>query len=189
MTQKFVIHPEEEKLIEAAINLGNWIICQPDITEDQKIIIQEVQAAFRKLPEATFGLNACYEFRANNVEIDNWNGKEPVPEGEERLWSAGYYQGQDANGRLVAVIEIFNIFHPLPRGYYEEFAGEEMELSIYKISYDASTANSKQEYQITEWQRARINDWITDTQNPQKFQRDGINFSIEVDKWYPASRL
>ena len=84
MNQKFIIFPEDEKVIEAAIKLGDWIVCQPETTGEEKATVREVQAALRKLPEVTFGLSADYEFSATSIELEDWDGKEPVPEGEER---------------------------------------------------------------------------------------------------------
>ncbi|EGW23211.1 hypothetical protein [Methylobacter tundripaludum] len=78
MNQKFVIFPEDEKVIEAAIKLGDWIACQPETTNEEKAIVQEVQAALRKLPEVTFGLSADYEFSATSIELENWDGNKRV---------------------------------------------------------------------------------------------------------------
>lgn len=185
MNQKFAIFPEDEKVIEAAIKLGDWIVFQPETTNEEKAIVQEVQAALRKLPEVTLGLSADYEFSATSIEVENWDGKEPVPKGEERLWSVSYSQGQDANREVCAIVEIFNIFHPYPRRYYEEFAGDEMEFYLYKRSTEKPMDSTKEDHSITEWQQARIDDWIKDTQDPEKFKRDGVNFEIEVNKWKP----
>ena len=109
------IFPEDEKVIEAAIKLGDWIVCQPETTNKEKAIIQEVQAALRKLPEVTLDLSADYEFLATSIELENWDGKEPIPKGEERSWSVSYGQVQDTNGEICAIVEIFNMFHPYPR--------------------------------------------------------------------------
>lgn len=186
MNQKFVIFPEDEKVIEAAIRLGDWIVCQPETTNEKKAIVREVQAALCKLPEVTFGLSADYEFSATSIELENWDGTEPVPEGEERSWCVCYYQGQDANKEVCAIVEIFNMFHPWPRKYYEEFAGSEMEFLLFKRSTEKTMDSTKEEHSISEWQQARIDDWIKDTQDPEKFKRDGMNFEIEVSKSQPS---
>lgn len=60
-----------------------------------------------------------------------------------------------------------------------------MEFYLFKRSTEKPIDSTKDDHSITEWQQARIDDWIKDTQDPEKFNLDGVNFVIEVNKWEP----
>lgn len=66
------IRPEEEKLIQAAIGLGEWLAAQPESTAPQRAAIVQMLAFLRNLPAPPpAGLHGefGFEFVHNNLDI------------------------------------------------------------------------------------------------------------------------
>lgn len=61
---RFVIRPEHEPLVKAAIGLGDWILREPELTEDERRIVLDLQDALRRLPEDSPGCDLSYGFVA-----------------------------------------------------------------------------------------------------------------------------
>lgn len=185
MSQVFLIHKEEQALIEAAIRLGDWVSAQEGITNEQIEGVKQLQEALRRLPEVTDGLCAEYGFSATDVSVEEWDGLEPVPEGTERCWNVMYSQARELDGSIVSVLEIFSIFHPFPLRYYEEFAGDEMELTVYKRSFQKNSDSDIQADQLTDWHIGRIRDWVSSVNAPDLYRKDNVRFEVEADTWIP----
>ena len=80
MTAPFAIEPADLPILEAAIALGDWIKSQDDTSAIDRAIVESVQEALRRLPEATESVNGEYEVRVVTREDDRK---------VLRLWSVG----------------------------------------------------------------------------------------------------
>lgn len=69
-TLQFLISTTEQPLIAAAIELGDWIAAQREVTRKQRRIISEVQQALRQLPKLSKGITGEYGFQLRNLNGD-----------------------------------------------------------------------------------------------------------------------
>lgn len=69
----FALRDEDRPLIEAAIQLGDWLLTQ-EVTPEQVRAIRWLQDALRRLPRPTLGMDAEYGFRVVDADLHAWNG-------------------------------------------------------------------------------------------------------------------
>jgi hypothetical protein len=67
---EYLIATNEKPLITAAIDLGDWITAQREISRKQRKIINEVQQALRQLPRFSRGVTGEYGFQLRNLNGD-----------------------------------------------------------------------------------------------------------------------
>lgn len=65
---KYLIAETERPLITAAVQLGEWVLAQRDITRKQKKIVTQMLEALRALPQVTNGVSAEFGFDSNTVQ-------------------------------------------------------------------------------------------------------------------------
>lgn len=101
----FNLRPEDQRLIEAAIALGEWLAASPAITTEQLHCLRTVQAVLRRLPEDTRALlDARYGFRIAPPALTT---------GVARSWTVSL--SRHAPGEP-GILEIFNAHFTLPAG-------------------------------------------------------------------------
>ncbi len=104
---RFDTRPQEEELIVAALDLGDWLLLQPELARKDRDIIERAETALRRLPDVTPDLDAEYGFAVRS----------PFRDGElYRSWAVGICPSS---------LEIFSIYSPDPRvDIWEEINSE-----------------------------------------------------------------
>lgn len=105
----YAIRPEDERLIEAAIGLGDWIVAQPGITVAQRAAVEALQDALRGLPSVPPPMVAEYGFHVRT---------EPAPgKGLYRAWRVSL----SPSG-----LEIYSVYSPDEPIEFEEKVSHEL---------------------------------------------------------------
>ncbi len=152
---KFDIRSEDWPLIAAAVGLGDWLVNFKGATKAQVETIRSLQAALRRLPQASPGLNAEYGFRV-------WTGENEL-QWLAREWCV-YMNGK------VNVIEIFSNFVPYPEVDIWEMMERELSFDLR-----AGEQNKNSTFYYDEW--------IKEVSNPAAFRTEGCQFAIEANAW------
>jgi len=150
---KFDIRPQDWPLITAAVGLGDWLANFKDATKEQVEAIRSLQAALRRLPEVSPGLNAEYGFRV-------WTGE------NELQWLAREWCVSMSRKK----IEIFSNYVPYPEVDIWEMMDRELEFYL-----GAGDQNKNSTFYYDEW--------IKEVSNPAAFQTEGCQFAIEANVW------
>ncbi len=90
---RFRLRPADFKLVNSAIQLGDWILAQPEAKPEQRLAVESLNEALRKLPELTEGLDLSF-----GVDLGFRN-----PDGTSlsRAWRVGLFTSKDERLRLV----------------------------------------------------------------------------------------
>jgi len=151
-TLKWHIRDEDKALINAAIQLGEYIKNHPQITPVQKHTISQIQNCLKDLPNYTPGISASYELRIVN--------EAGFPEmGIRRSWSVEIYND---------TIEIMSDYESFPEPE-DRFENTLIELNFCLI------AGKERNNDRTNYLR-----WIIETSDPDLFLTKGYHAEIEV---------
>ncbi len=149
---KWYIRDEDKPLINAAIQLGEYIKNNPQTTPIQKLTISQIQNCLKDLPNYTPGISASFELRIVN--------EAGFPEmGIRRSWSVEIFNN---------TIEIMSDYESFPKPK-DRFENTGIELNFCLI------AGKERNNDQTNYLR-----WIIETSNPDLFLTKGYHAEIEV---------
>lgn len=149
-------------IIQAAIQLGDWLLSLENLTEQDKTAIKAVQQALQKLPEVEEDILAMYGFSFERGDAEN---------GLVRGWdiSLEYNAGApEQQGGL----EIFSSYIPLPHTNDPDVLAEKQQREVYfhwPIGDICSFIKAEQAQQ-----------WIEDVSQPLQFIEAGDRLRIEI---------
>jgi len=158
---KYDLRAEDWPLIEAAIRLGDWLVSQPEVTEEQQKAIRCLQSALRRLPEASPGVDVEYGFSAVIGEGYYVEMKEDEWEGLYRSWGVSMFPP--------GLLEIFSIYTPHPEVDYFEQMAHELEFAL-----KAGEPNER----VGDFY---YQEWIAEVSDPGQFRKEGVHFEIEAE--------
>ena len=105
----YVLRPEDQRLVEAALRLGDWILAQKPSRKERKAV-EKLQAALRDLNAAPTNLIAEFGIEARyGIDEDN---------GLYRSWRVGLSP---------AGLEIFSVYSPDRKIEFEEKIAHELD--------------------------------------------------------------
>ena len=150
--KKWNIRQEDQPLIEAAIQLGEYLKRINQISQEQKDIIQQVQDILKSIPHYIRGFKGCYQ-----LEITN--STEPPESGKKVYWAVEIFDD---------VIEIFSDYETIPKlkDRYEDIKNE----LVFFLIAGKTNKNSTDIYE----------QWIKEISNPESFLTDGYHMEIET---------
>lgn len=149
-------------IIQAAIQLGDWLLSLENLTEQDKTAIKAVQQALQRLPEVEEDILAMYGFSFERGDAEN---------GLVRGWdiSLEYNAGDpEQQGGL----EIFSSYIPLPDTNDPDVLAEKQQREVYfhwPIGDICSFIKAEQAQQ-----------WIEDVSQPLQFIEAGDRLRIEI---------
>lgn len=101
----FNLRPEDRRLIDAAIILGDWLVAHPAITSEQLRAVRALQAALRRMPEDSPDiLDAEYGFTIAPPDLAR---------GVAQSWTVSLCRHAPGDP---GVLELFNTYSTLPEG-------------------------------------------------------------------------
>lgn len=175
----FQLKEEDLSLIEAAVELGDWLI-RHGATDMQREVIRLLQDALRRLPEPTRSLNADYGFRVEDRRVREADRhrhisepeKIPVPypdQAIQRSWSVAMYPvKRDHRETGQTCLEISSTFSDLPRRNVIDEMPHELDFFIHSgASAWPSTYNHDR--------------WIREVGDPTQYI--GEHELIEIKTW------
>jgi hypothetical protein len=149
---KWHIREEDKPLINAAIQLGEYIKNHPLTTPVQKHTIFQIQNCLKDLPDYSPGITSSYELRiVNNPDFPE--------KGIKRSWSVEVFHD---------TIEIMSDYESFPEPQ-DRFEYTSIELNFCLI------AGKIRNNDHTNYLR-----WINETSNPDMFLTNGYHPEIEV---------
>lgn len=149
-------------IIQAAINLGDWLLTLEDLSVQDKTAIKAVQDALKKLPEIEEDILAMYGFSFERGDADN---------GLVRGWDISLeYNANDPDQQ--GGLEIFSSYIPLPDTNDPEVLADKKQHEVYfhwPIGDICSFIKAEQAQQ-----------WIDDISQPLQFIEAGDRLRIEI---------
>ncbi len=150
--REYILHEWDLKLIQAAIRLGDVLICLSEATRQNKENILLFQEILRRLPKVTLNVEAGYSFSVSKLELDYV--------GVNREWYVDL--GQDG------LIEIGSIYCTVPnRGAVEDSVHEDW--FFYEPGWS-------RDYEPGRWLR-----WAEQVSDPNRWRRADQDFEIETE--------
>jgi len=151
-TLKWHLREEDKPLINAAIQLGEYIKNNPQTTPVQKRTILQIQNCLKNLPNYTPGITASYELKiVNNTDFSE--------AGIKRSWTVEIFND---------TIEIMSEYDSFPDSK-DRFENTPIELNFCLI------AGKKRNNDLKNYMR-----WIIETSNPDLFLTNGYHSEIDV---------
>lgn len=147
----YVLRPQDESLIRAALELGDWILAQREVSRSQRKAILALQDALRGLPALPAPMVAEYGF---HVRRESPDGK-----GIYRAWRVSLSP---------AGIEIFSVYSPDEKIEYEDKLSHELN---YWLRPDRE---SKHDGFYCE-------EWMAEVRSPEQFRENGALFGIMAE--------
>lgn len=152
-------HPS---IIQAAINLGDWLITLENLKDEDKSAIRSVQDALKKLPEIDDDILAMYGFSIERGDADR---------GLVRGWDVSLeYAAHDVEQQTG--LELFSSYIPLPETNDAAVLAEKKKSEVYfhwPIGDICSFIKAEQAQQ-----------WIDDVSQPLQFVEAGDRLRIEI---------
>lgn len=149
-------------IIQAAINLGDWLLTLEDLSVQDKTAIKAVQQALKKLPEIDEDILAMYGFSFERGGADN---------GLVRGWDISLeYNANDPEQQ--GGLEIFSSYIPLPDTNDPAVLADKKQHEVYfhwPIGDICSFIKAEQAQQ-----------WIDDISQPLQFIEAGDRLRIEI---------
>ena len=169
MNERFRLEDWEWPLLEAAIRLGDWILREPDLTEAEREAVLNVQAALRKLPEAS-DLDAEYVVRAVDEALEAWEGTGPAPKAEEWAWGVSFSAGKSGDPPSQSVLEIWSVWNPFPGILVDDLAGMTRELDRTWRSTPGPDSDDLPSKPPLQWSLDNQRDWVETTADLAAFR-------------------
>tara|TARA_R110002073_G_scaffold65591_4_gene163849 strand:- start:6743 stop:7279 length:537 start_codon:yes stop_codon:yes gene_type:complete len=149
-------------IIQAAINLGDWLLSLENLSEQDKTAIKAVQDALQKLPEIDDDILAMYGFSFERGDADD---------GLVRGWDISLeYNANDPEQQ--GGLEIFSSYIPLPDTTDPVVLAEKKQREVYfhwPVGDICSFIKAEQAQQ-----------WIDDVSQPLQFIEAGDRLRIEI---------
>ncbi|MDO8825016.1 hypothetical protein [Methylophaga sp.] len=149
-------------IIQAAINLGDWLLTLENLSDEDKSAIKAVQDALKKLPEIDEDILAMYGFSIERGDADN---------GLVRGWDVSLeYAANDAEQQVG--LEVFSSYIPLPDTTDAAVLAEKKQREVYfhwPVGDICSFIKAEQAQQ-----------WIADVSQPLQFIEAGDRLRIEI---------
>jgi len=149
-------------IIQAAINLGDWLLTLENLSDEDKSAIKAVQVALKKLPEIDEDILAMYGFSIERGDADN---------GLVRGWDVSLeYAANDAEQQVG--LEVFSSYIPLPDTTDAAVLAEKKQREVYfhwPVGDICSFIKAEQAQQ-----------WIADVSQPLQFIEAGDRLRIEI---------
>lgn len=149
-------------IIQAAINLGDWLLSLENLSEQDKNAIKAVQDALKKLPEIDEDILAMYGFSIERGDAEK---------GLVRGWDVSLeYSADDAEQQVG--LEIFSSYIPLPETTDAAVLAEKKTREVYfhwPIGDICSFIKPEQAQQ-----------WIDEVSRPLQFIEAGDRLRIEI---------
>jgi hypothetical protein len=149
-------------IIQAAINLGDWLLTLENLSVQDKAAVKSVQDALKKLPEIDGDILAMYGFSIERGDADN---------GLVRGWDISLeYSVNDSEQQ--SGLEIFSSYIPLPDTTDPAVLTEKKQREVYfhwPIGDICSFIKTEQAQQ-----------WIDDVSQPLQFIEAGDRLRIEI---------
>jgi hypothetical protein len=144
----YVLRPQDQALIDAAIQLGDWILAQREAGRSQRKAVAALQDALRKLPGEPPDMVAEYGFHARWESAD---GK-----GLYRAWRVSLSP---------AGLEIFSVYSPDEKIEYEDKLSHELNYWLRP-----GRENKHDGFYVAEW--------MEEVRTPERFREPGVLFGL-----------
>lgn len=161
MTQ-ILLDKSHQPIINAAIQLGDWLLALDNLMDADKAAIKAVQATLKKLPEIDGGTLAMYGF---SIERGDQNS------GLVRGWDVSLeYFAKDAERQ--GGLEIFSSYIPIPETADNAVLAEKASREVYfhwPINETCNVINAESAQQ-----------WIDEVSHPLQHIEAGDRLRIEI---------
>jgi hypothetical protein len=144
----YTLRPEDRRLIEAAVRLGDWIL-QQGVSRTQRKAVEALQKALANLKRAPAGITAEYGFEAR-FGIDD--GK-----GVYRAWRVGLSPGG---------LEIFSVYSPDRQIGIEEKVANELDFWLRPGGGESAHDGFY------------VEQWIEDVRDPARIRAEATLFAV-----------
>jgi hypothetical protein len=148
----YLLRPQDETLIRAALALGDWILAQPKVTRQNRRAVAALQDALRALPAAPPPMIAEYGFHAR------WD----PPDGKGGLYRAWRVSLSPAG------LEIFSVYSPDEKIEYEDKLSHELNFWLRPA-------------QLSRHDGYYVAEWMEEASNPERFRADGALFGYMAE--------
>jgi hypothetical protein len=178
----FYIHPLEQPLISAGIRLGEWIISNANLSDEERAKVSLVVDAVRRLPEISPDVLGSFGFRFADDSVEKWDGTGEVPIGRAEHWEVSYYPTSNSPDNLARGqiwFEIFNNRSTYPQCQHDDLYDIQFELGFMRTSVDTDEKDYN-DFEPSAFSLARIYDWINCADHIETFMKREANFEIEV---------
>jgi hypothetical protein len=154
----YLLRPQDEALIRAALDLGDWILAQRETTRAQRRAVTALQEALRELPAAPRPIVAEYGFEVR------WD----PPDGKGGLYRAWRVSLSPAG------LEIFSVYSPDEKIEYEDKLSHELNFWLRparESRHDGYNCDL----------------WMEEVRDPARFRGNGALFGVvaELEKYRP----
>lgn len=178
---------DDKRLVQAAIEMGNWLLKQDSVTPNQRQIIQGVQKALLRLPAPTLTVRCSYGFVIQDKVIADWDRKsQPPPEGVIMGWSVDIYLREE-DGLQKMYVEIANFHNTWTNQTYVEFKASgidhEMEDFAKELLFYGRFWGEPEKPSMDICRMLGpdvLNEWIQAAQDPDKLMNDRNVMEIEI---------
>jgi len=143
------LRPQDEALIRAALDLGDWILAQPETTKAQRRAVTALQEALRQLPAAPPPIVAEYGFEVRWEPPDATSGL-------YRAWRVSLSP---------AGLEIFSVYSPDEKIEYEDKLAHELNFWLRPA-------------RLSRHDGYNTDLWIDEVRDPARFRGNGALFGV-----------